>query len=136
MNYIKKRLNRNFVLLLFWDSLVITVSIYLSMLFRFDFNIPLEVKKVLLPQYFALLIILKIFFFRIFALYRGMWRYTSVLDIISITKANVFGSIIFILATIYIMLSYHKLLPIIQFKFIFRYYISFKLKIFNRHTPS
>ena len=94
MDYFKKRLNRNFVLLLCWDAILIFLAFYFSILFRFDFNIPFEVKKILNYQNFLVLIILKIFCFRLFALYRGMWRYTSVWDMINIVKANALCTII------------------------------------------
>jgi Predicted nucleoside-diphosphate sugar epimerases len=93
MNYIKKLMNKNFLLLLSWDILLIFLSFYSSILFRFDFHIPLEVKKLLTYQNFIVLIVLKIFCFRIFALYRGMWRYTSVWDMMNIVKANILSTI-------------------------------------------
>ena len=92
MKYIRKRFNKNFLFLLFWDAIVISASIYSSILFRFDFNVPYEVKKLLAPQNFIILITLKIFCFRIFALYRGMWRYTSVWDMVNIVKANILST--------------------------------------------
>ena len=94
MNYIKKRLNKNFLLLLCWDAVFISSSFYLSVLFRFDFYIPGELNKLLTYQNFIGLILLKVFCFRLFALYRGMWRYTSVWDMMNIVKANSLSTII------------------------------------------
>ena len=88
MNYISERINRNLLLLILSDIFIISISIYLSTLFRFDFNIPNEIKNLMSYQNFIWLSIIKIFCFRIFSLYRGMWRYTSVWDMINIFKAN------------------------------------------------
>ena len=102
MNYLKTRFNRNLLLLLAGDCIIIVFSIYLSILFRYDFNIPIVIKKLLTFQNFILLIVLKIFCFRIFRLYRGMWRYTSVWDMMNILKANILSTI---MLTIFIIFS-------------------------------
>ncbi len=96
MDYLKKRLNRNLVLLIAGDSLIITLSIYMSILFRFDFSIPSVLNNLLIVQNFIYLITLKIFCFRFFKLYRGMWRYTSVWDMMNIVKANILSTILLV----------------------------------------
>ena len=96
MKYLKTRLNRNFLALLIGDVLIINASFYLSILFRFDFNIPFEIKSILTYKFFIGLLFVKLFCFRLFALYRGMWRYTSVWDMINIVKANILSSAILI----------------------------------------
>ncbi|MBE76423.1 MAG: hypothetical protein CMG41_01610 [Candidatus Marinimicrobia bacterium] len=101
MNYIKQRLNRNLILLIFSDALIILSAFYLSILFRFDFIIPLEVIFIFNYQNFIGLLVLKIFCFRLFALYRGMWRYTSVWDMINIVKANLLASFMLIVSINY-----------------------------------
>ena len=95
MNFITKRLNRNLFLLLVGDSFIISIAFYLSILFRFDFQTPSSVVSLITYVNFLGLIILKIFCFRIFALYRGMWRYTSVWDMINIIKANILSSLFY-----------------------------------------
>ena len=102
MNYLKTRFNRNLLLLIAGDCIIIVLSIYLSILFRYDFNIPVIIKKLLTSQNFIMLIALKIFCFRIFRLYRGMWRYTSVWDMMNIIKANILSTI---MLTIFIIFS-------------------------------
>ena len=92
LNYIKNRLNRNLLLLLSWDAFIVVSSFYLSALFRFDFSIPIGLKTLLTFPNFIFLIMLKIFCFRLFILYRGMWRYTSVWDMANIIKANILSS--------------------------------------------
>ena len=88
MDYLKRLVNRNFLLLLITDISLIVISFFLSVLFRFDFLIPNVVLKLLTIENFVLIILIKIFFFRLFTLYRGMWRYTSIWDMFNIIKAN------------------------------------------------
>ena len=74
------------------DFTIITLSFYLSLLFRFDFAISNDIWNVLTPKNITIFILIKIFFFRLFRLYRGMWRYTSVWDMLNILKANSISS--------------------------------------------
>ena len=98
MNYIRKRLtNRNFLLLFASDIFIIVFSLYVSFIFRFDFIIPNQVLQYFDITYTFLLVIIKIFFFRIFSLYRGMWRYASVWDMFNIIKATSLSSFSLIL---------------------------------------
>jgi len=101
LNYIKNRLNRNLLLLLSWDALIVVSSFYASALFRFDFIVPNGLKTLLTFPNFIFLIILKIFCFRLFILYRGMWRYTSVWDMANIIKANILSSFLLSVFIIY-----------------------------------
>ena len=75
------------------DVLIIAFSLFFSFMLRFDFLIP---KNTLLDIYKFMPIILssKLFSFFIFGLYKGMWRYTSLSDIINISKASSLGSLI------------------------------------------
>jgi FlaA1/EpsC-like NDP-sugar epimerase len=96
--YISNRLyNKNFLLLLFSDIMIVIISFYLSVLFRFDFTIPKYIFQNLSFEIFLLVAFIKIFCFRIFALYRGMWRYTSVWDALNILKGNLLASLILFL---------------------------------------
>ena len=97
MNYFTRFKEKNFLLLLLSDILIIIISFYSSILFRFDFQISYEINSLLNYQNLALIIILKIFCFRLFSLYRGMWRYTSVWDMINIIKANTLSSVLMVI---------------------------------------
>ena len=84
MNYVLK--NRNFWLMLLGDMAIIAFSYFFAYYLRFDGNIP--------PKYlsrFLLSVIwivpLKLVFLFIFDLYKGMWRYTSIHDLINLVKA-------------------------------------------------
>jgi len=92
--YLKTLLSKNLILLIFTDLTIVIVSLYMSILFRFDFSIPHEVSQLITLQNFIVLTIVKIFIFSLFALYRGMWRYTSIWDMFNIIKANSFSTFI------------------------------------------
>ena len=69
------------------DILLIPISLIGAFLLRFDFQIPQQVFS-LLKHYIPILLLLKISSFAVFGLYRGMWRYTSISDLINIIKGE------------------------------------------------
>ncbi len=93
--------NKNFYLILILDSFLIAVSYLFSYLLRFEGQIPPQewtnLKSTILP-----ILILKIFVFYRFNLYKGMWRYTSLTDSLNVLKATVISSAIIILGILFI----------------------------------
>jgi len=78
---------KNFFVILGIDIILLTCSIYAAYLIRFDFNIPPQ-NLLLLKQALPFLLIFKILSFYFFDLYRGMWRYTSIADLVNVIKAS------------------------------------------------
>jgi len=75
------------------DVLLLVVAHLLAYLIRYEGNLsPVEVAniQVVLP----ILILFKLATFLFFGLYRGMWRYTSLVDLVNILKACVFVSFV------------------------------------------
>ena len=91
---IKSLINRNLFLLFIFDAVIILSSIYLSILFRFDFVIPVQINELFTFQNIIIFTFIKIIIFMIFSLYRGMWRYTSIWDMFNIIKANIFSTLL------------------------------------------
>lgn len=90
--------DKNVVLILAIDIILIICSLYGAYLIRFEFIIPLEFMagfKSIIP----VILIIKIFVFYFFDLYRGMWRYTSMTDLVNIIKAA-FGSTLLIVSIV------------------------------------
>ncbi len=90
-----KPLYKNFFVVLAIDILLITGSLYAAYLVRLDFIIDdkmFQAFKRILP--FILIIKLACFYF--FDLYCGMWRYTSIADLINIIKASTIASLLII----------------------------------------
>lgn len=70
------------------------LSYYIAYLLRFDFNIPplyITVFERTLPILLGIRLIT--FFYRY--LYSSLWRYTTLRDLVTIIKVNLFGSMIF-----------------------------------------
>lgn len=92
-SYFSKRPNYYIVLVL--DCLLIAVAHVLAYLIRFEGSIPAEHLGnmwTLLPCIAAG----KIIVFHFFKLYRGMWRYTGLVDLLNILKAGVVSSLILV----------------------------------------
>lgn len=98
MNYFIKRIkDKNFLLLLCSDMVLILIAFFISVMFRYEFIFPFEVASKITPFSFFAFIIAKILCYKIFGLYRGMWRYTSLWDMFNIFKANLVASTLIIL---------------------------------------
>jgi len=83
------------------DIVLLYCSLYFSYLIRFDFDIPgwawdsfLEI----LPYMMAV----KLICFYFFDLYKGMWRYTSLNDLLNVVKAVISASFIVIVLILYV----------------------------------
>jgi FlaA1/EpsC-like NDP-sugar epimerase len=90
-----KNLRKNFFLVVLADAILIAAAITGAYLVRFEFNIPsfyLQSLVKILPWMVAI----KLFTFYLFHLYRGMWRYTSIGDLLNIIKATSLSSLVFI----------------------------------------
>ena len=79
-------LRRNFLVILGIDALLLAVAWYGAHLLRFNFDIPTNYLSVM-KRVFPVIITFKIVTFYFFDLYRGMWRYTSITDLLNIIKA-------------------------------------------------
>jgi len=84
---------KNVWLLLLADSFVISLSAFGAYLLRFDFQIP-EFHFSSLYTILVILIFSKLSINVFTNIYSGLWRYTSVSDLISIVKSSTFGTII------------------------------------------
>ena len=86
---------RNLLILLAMDAVLILVSYYAAYLVRFEFSIPYYMKEAFSSTW-PWIIVVKLAVFWFFGLYRGMWRYTSIVDLINVLKAVLFSSLIVI----------------------------------------
>ncbi|MFC1815642.1 polysaccharide biosynthesis protein [Thermodesulfobacteriota bacterium] len=87
------------------DIILISISYYFSYYIRFEANLDHQeirnVTKTILP-----IIICKLMVFYFFNLYQGMWRYTSMIDLINVIKA-VFTSSLIIVTAILMLTRFH-----------------------------
>ena len=76
------------------DILLLALAWYFAHLVRFDFVIPAaHINQLKLLPY---VVAAKITVFYIFDLYRGMWRYTSIADLLNVIKAASISSLVII----------------------------------------
>ena len=92
---------KNFYLILLLDCGCVIAAYFLAYFLRFEGEIPLRewVKfKATIPY----IVPFKIIIFLGFGLYRGMWRYTSLVDFLNVVKATLVSSGIIILTLLFI----------------------------------
>ncbi|MBW2194909.1 MAG: polysaccharide biosynthesis protein, partial [Deltaproteobacteria bacterium] len=98
-------LRRNFLVILCADVVLLAAAWYVAHLVRFDFVIQ-EERLTLLAKWLPAIILTKLTFFHFFDLYRGMWRYTSISDLLNILKASAVSSL-FILGVVLFWTRFH-----------------------------
>ncbi len=88
-------LKKNFWIIFLFDLLLLSACYYLAYWLRFDGTLTPVIKNKILSTIIPLLGI-KISCFIFFDLYRGMWRYAGIKDLINVIKASIAGTLIFI----------------------------------------
>ena len=82
--------------LIFIDLLVVVFSFFGAFLLRFDFTLPGDYSSFYLV-WLPIFIVLKLSIFYFFGLYKVIWRFTSLWELLKIVKAVTFGSVTIIL---------------------------------------
>lgn len=93
--------NYRFYLILLTDIAIFLIAFIGAYLLRFDFTLDPTYRH----QIWRLLPFLlpcKVFLFLMRGLYRGMWRYTSLNDLLRLGQASLLGMVVYITATLYI----------------------------------
>ena len=88
-------LNKNFLVIVVVDLLLLIAALYTALLIRFEFSIP----SYFLASFLEILpyaLLTKVASFYLFDLYRGMWRYTSISDLLNIIKAATTSSLLIV----------------------------------------
>ena len=99
--------NRRYLVFIY-DVLVIIASVFIAYLLRYDFNIS-STSFMALSGYLLLAFPVKTVVFYFFALYKGMYRYTSIWDIVTIAKATLLSALI--INTIFLAIPFLRVLP-------------------------
>jgi FlaA1/EpsC-like NDP-sugar epimerase len=87
--------HKNFIIVFLADILLLSGALFLAFLIRFEFHLP-RPYFILYYQMLPLVLIIKIGCFYFFDLYRGMWRFTSITDLLNIIKASCISSLLVI----------------------------------------
>jgi FlaA1/EpsC-like NDP-sugar epimerase len=88
--------SKNFYFVFVIDILLVILSWWLAFAVRLDFFIPDHYQKALW-QLMPLVLIVKMSIFFSFSLYQGMWRFTSLFDLVNVVKAVMLSSLLLIL---------------------------------------
>jgi FlaA1/EpsC-like NDP-sugar epimerase len=96
---------RNFWIMVAADFALAFITYYCAYLLRFDGTVPSQEVRAFLVTV-GWIVPLKIILLFMFGLYRGMWRYTGVYDLIHIVEASVISSSIIILTMLLLRASH------------------------------
>ena len=105
MKILRSFKNLNFWVMLLGDTLLVVSAYYLAHYIRFDGSIPPDHLNNFLRS-IIWIIPVKLICFIVFRLYQGMWRYTSIHDMLNILKASLSSTaIVVLLAVVTVRLS-------------------------------
>jgi len=99
---------RRSYLIVIYDIMMIVASLLLAFSLRYDFSIPAKsITGLGTYLLWALPVKLSVFYF--FGLYRGMYRYTSIWDLINIGKATVIAALI--INSVFLIVPLFRVIP-------------------------
>jgi len=90
----------NLIVIVSIDILLLGASWYTAFLLRYNFDLPQD-SSVMVVRLLPVVILIKIIAFYFFNVYRGMWRYTSLIDLFNIIKASVLSTLVIITLIIF-----------------------------------
>lgn len=96
-----RKIHKNFILILTIDIVLLIFSIYAAYGIRFEFHIP-PYGLISLKRTLPLVLLIKMAVFFCFDLYRGMWRYTGISDLINVLKASALSMLIIISTVLFL----------------------------------
>lgn len=91
-----KIVNPNLLVMIGTDACLVALCFFGAYLLRFEFNLP-QPEWVIFTQTLPFVLMVKMGTFALFHLYRGMWRYTSLLDLFKLVKAVLVSSLLIVL---------------------------------------
>jgi FlaA1/EpsC-like NDP-sugar epimerase len=94
------KLKRNTMVILLLDVVLLSGAFYLSHLIRFDFDIPVWAMT-RFREWLVFVVAGKLVCFYFFDLYKGMWRYTGINDLLNIVKASTVASLMLITVVLF-----------------------------------
>ena len=99
---------RRSYLIVIYDVLMIMASLLLAFSLRYDFRIPVA-SFTGLGVYLLWALPVKLSVFYIFGLYRGMYRYTSIWDLINVGKATIIAALI--INSVFLIVPLFRFIP-------------------------
>lgn len=84
---------KNFLIVFLADAILLTAAFIGAHLIRFEFSIPMHFVQSL-KQMLPWVLLTKLSCFYFFGLYRGMWRYTSIADLLNVIKSTIVSTLL------------------------------------------
>lgn len=88
----KLLISKNLFVLILADIVLLAIAYFLAYIVRFEAHVGaselLVIKQTIVP-----IVLCKLVVFYFFNLYRGMWRYTGIVDLLNVIKAVFVSSI-------------------------------------------
>lgn len=100
-NIKRQIVSKHIPLVLLVDFILVMFSLWFSCIIRFDHAIPFFIADNL-KNVLPIIVIIKLSLFSYCDLYRGMWRYTSFLDLCNIFKAAFFSTLLIVSAVLFV----------------------------------
>ncbi len=98
----KLLISKNLFILILADVVLLALAYFLAYVVRFEAKLGTS-ELMVIKQTIVPVVLCKLVVFYFFNLYRGMWRYTGIVDLLNVIKAVVVSSLIII--TVVLMLS-------------------------------
>lgn len=127
----KITVSRNLFIILAVDIIILVFSFYLAHLIRFEFSIPPNFMTSFV-EILPYMIIVKLLCFFFFNLYRGMWRYTSLNDLMNVGKASTVATLIIIAVVLYVNRFHNVSRSIIVIDWFFTIFFIMSLRLATR----
>jgi FlaA1/EpsC-like NDP-sugar epimerase len=113
---------RNRGLAIIADLISIILAFFFAYCFRFSFEDASLFSLLTLGHFLLIVLPIQFCFFVVFGLYRGVWRFASIPDLIRIIKASAFGAL-FLVTSWFLLASHHtyalpRSVPLLYFIFL------------------
>jgi len=134
---------KNFLIIFLADVLLLAAAFIGAHLIRFEFSIPMHFAQSL-KQMLPWVLLVKLICFYFFGLYRGMWRYTSIIDLLSVIKSTIVSTLC-ILAFILFksgFIGYSRSVFLIDFLLTILFIAGFRISVrlffdrYSKETPT
>ena len=99
---------RRSYLIVIYDVAMIMASLFLAFSLRYDFRLP-AASFTSLGVYLLWALPVKLSVFYFFGLYRGMYRYTSIWDLVNVGKATVIAALI--INSVFLVVPFFRVIP-------------------------
>ncbi len=94
-------LNRNFLIILGIDLILLASAWYGAHLLRFNFHIPAS-HMTLMKKTLPFIVAIKVLCFYFSDLYRGMWRYVSITDLLNVIRASSISTLVIVSLVLFV----------------------------------